>query len=132
MANTMAVFSKLEKFDGKGDLKSWLQKFNRCCTIAQKTEDDMMGRLIMLCLDGQALAIAEQLEYEKDGQQKFTEVKARLENVFDSNASREQKMADFESRTQLIDESEDKFMLSLVQCIGVQILRHRLENFRRP
>lgn len=113
--NTMAVFSKLEKFDGKGDLKSWFQKFNRCCTIAQKTEENIKGQLIMLCLSGQALAVAEQLEYERDGTQTYAQVKTRLESVFDSSAGREKRMIDFENRTQRADETEDEFMLSLVQ-----------------
>ena len=113
--NTMTVFSKLEKFNGKEDLKSWFQKFNRCCTIAQKTEEDIKGQLIMLCLSGQALAVAEQLEYECDGTQTYAQVKTRLESVFDSSAGRERRMIDFENRTQRADETEDEFMLSLVQ-----------------
>ena len=113
--NTMAVFSKLEKFNGKGDLKSWFQKFNRCCTIAQKTEDDIKGQVIMLCLEGQALAVAEQLEYERDGLQTFNNVKTRLESVFDTSAGRELRMQEFENRMQRVDESEDEFMLELVQ-----------------
>ena len=111
----MAVFSKLEKFDGTGDLKSWLQKFNRCCLIAGKTENEIKGKLVMLSLSGQALAVAEQLEYERDGEQTFPQVRLRLESVFDTSAGREQKMMEFETRIQNVDESVDEFMLSLVQ-----------------
>ena len=35
-----------------------------------------------MCLSGQALAVAEQLEEEKRTQQKFSELKVRLESVF--------------------------------------------------
>ena len=85
--NVMAVFNKLEKFTGSGDLASWLKKFNRCCVIAQKEEDEMKGQLIMLCLTGQALAVAEQLEQERDGAQTYEQVKHRLETIFDTTAS---------------------------------------------
>ena len=54
MANFMSVFNKLEKFDGKDDLASWMQKFNRYCAIANKNGDDEKGQIIMLCLSGQA------------------------------------------------------------------------------
>ena len=62
----MSVFNKLAKFDGTGDFKSWLQKFNRCCVITNKVEEEIKGQLILLCLEGQALAIGEQLEYERE------------------------------------------------------------------
>ena len=115
-SGTMAVFNKLEKYNGSNiDLKSWLQKFNRCCRIANKVEEEIKGQLILLCLDGQALAVAEQLEYEREGEQTFEQVKNRLESVFDTSAGREQKMIVFENRIQQVNESEDKFMLELVQ-----------------
>ena len=113
-SNFMAVFNKLEKFDGKDDLATWLQKFERYCAIAQKN-DDAKGQIIMLCLTGQALAVVEQLEHEREGHQTFTQVRARLETVFDTVSSRERRMSEFENRTQRLDESEDEFMLSLVQ-----------------
>ena len=111
----MSVFNKLAKFDGTGDFKSWLQKFNRCCIITNKVEEEIKGQLILLCLEGQALAIGEQLEYEREGAQTFTEVKDRLDGVFDTSAGRETKMIAFENRTQHVGESEDAFMLELVQ-----------------
>ena len=114
-SNLMALFSKLEKYNGSEDLSSWLQKFNRCCMIADKNDDVIKGQLIMLCLSGQALAVAEQLEQERQGAQTFAQVRLRLESVFLTTARREQKMTEFESRIQKAGESEDEFMLSLVQ-----------------
>ena len=114
-SNFMSVFNSLPKFDGKENLASWLTRFNRCCAVTQKQEEGVKGQIIMLCLTGQALAVAEQLEQERDGTQTFAQVQARLESVFDTVASRERTMCEFESRIQKVDESEDEFMLSLVQ-----------------
>ena len=91
-SNNLSIFNTLKKYDGTSDLKSWLQKFNRCCVLANKIEEEIKGKLILLCLDRQALAVAEQLEYERNGEQTFTHVKNRLENVFDTSASRERTM----------------------------------------
>ena len=113
--NFMSVFANLEKYDGSTDLCTWLQKFNRRCSIAQKMEDDVRGKLIMLCLTGQALAVAEQLEHERNGEQTYEHVRVRLESVFDSSAKREQQMDLFEKRMLLVGESVDQFMLALVQ-----------------
>ena len=120
MANSKGfngVFSKVEKFDGKGDVDftSWLRSFDRCCTISQKEDALVKGQLLMLCLSGQALAVAEQLEAEKKTQQKYEEIKTRLESVFQTIATKEVKMVEFENRIQRIEESEDEFMLSLVK-----------------
>ena len=110
-----SLFNKVEKFDGKldSDLSTWLRTFERCCTIAGKDDDLVKGQLLMLCLAGQALAVAEQLEEEKNAQQKFSEIKARLETVFTTVSTREAKMVEFENRIQRIGESEDEFMLQL-------------------
>ena len=62
----MAIFTKLEKYDGTEDLTSWFKKFERCCTLANKNEDNVKGQLVMLCLSGQALAATEQLDAERD------------------------------------------------------------------
>ena len=110
-----SVFNRVEKFDGKADLASWLRSFERCCTISKHNDDLIKGQLLMLCLDGQALAVAEHLETEKGAQQKFTEIKARLELVFSTVAIKEAKMVEFEHRIQRIEESEDEFMLALVK-----------------
>ena len=117
MAGTgfMSVFNSLEKFNGTGDLKTWLTRFRRCCRVTNKNEDDVKGQLVLLCLEGQALAVAEQLETERDGAQTFAQVVERLENVFDTAAIREQTMQLFEKCTQKVTDTEDEFMLTLVQ-----------------
>ena len=51
----------------------------------------------MLCLSGQALAVAEQLEEEHAPQQTLTALKGRLETVFHTTASKEAKMVEFEN-----------------------------------
>ena len=80
------------------------------------TKNDLVkGQLFMLCLGGQALAVAEQLEEVKHAQQKFSELKAHLEVVFITTANKESKMVEFENRFQRIEESEDEFMLNLVK-----------------
>ena len=84
------------------------------CTIAQKT-DLVKGQLLMLCLGGHALAVAEQVEEDKNAQQKSSELKAHLEAVFNTTANKESKMVEFENRFQWIEESEDEFMLNLVK-----------------
>ena len=111
------VFNRIEKFDGKNDtdFASWLRTFERACTISQKRDDLVKGQLLMLCVTGQALAVAEQLEEEKKAQQSFTELKARLESVFNTTASKESKMVEFENRIQRVEEGDDEFMLSLVK-----------------
>ena len=115
----MAIFGKLEKYNGSEDLATWLQKFNRCCAIADKMEDNVRGKLIMLCLTGQPLAVAEQLEHERQGEQTYDQVRIRLESVFESSAKREQRMEAFEKRILLAGESVDQFMLALVQDLEV-------------
>ena len=112
-----SIFNKMEKIEGNGevDFASWLRSFDRCCTIAQKDDDLVKGQILMLCLSGQALAIAEQLEQEKQAQQKFSELKPKLESVFTTESIREASMVKFENRIQQIQESEDEFMLSLVK-----------------
>ena len=111
------VFNKIEKFSGRGDrdFASWLRTFDRACIIGQKSDDLVKGQLLMLCLTGQAIAVAEQLEEEKKTPQKYSELKTRLESVFNTTASREAKMVEFENRIQRLEESEDEFMLSLVK-----------------
>ena len=69
----------------------------------------------MLCLSGQALAVAEQLEEEKKAQQKYSEIKTQLESVFETVATKESRMVEFENRIQHIEESADEFMLSLIK-----------------
>ena len=52
------LFANLEKFTGSNlDLVAWLRQFDRCCVVANKTEDAIKGQLLMLCVTGQAKAI---------------------------------------------------------------------------
>ena len=115
MASFMSIFNTLQKFPGEGDLATWLEKFNNCCALANKEEDDVKGKLVILCLTGQALAVVEQLSNELEGAQTLAQVRARLESVFDTPATREQKMVLFDNRVLKVDESLDEFMLDLVQ-----------------
>ena len=57
------VFTKLERFTGNNgsDLTTWIRNFERCCVIANKTDDLVKGQLMMLCVEGQALAVLEDL-----------------------------------------------------------------------
>ena len=111
------VFTKLERFTGNNgsDLTTWIRNFERCCVIANKTDDLVKGQLMMLCVEGQALAVLEDLEERKKTPQKFTEIVTKLRSVFDTTATREAKMAAFEVRLQHLEESEDEFMLDLVK-----------------
>ena len=111
------IFNRIDKFSGNGetDFSSWLRTFDRACTIAQKTDDLVKGQIMMTCLTGQAMAAAENLELRKSAQQKYSELKTELESVFNSAASREARMIEFDNRIQRVNESEDEFMLSLVR-----------------
>ena len=115
--SNISIFQKLEKYSGElsNDLPSWLRGFERCCVIAGKTEDLVKGQLLLLCLSGRALAVAEGLEEEKGTPQNFTELKAKLEAVFNSAADKELKQEEFEKRHMKIDETEEEFMLDLVK-----------------
>ena len=116
----IGIFQKLEKFSGKNsdDFSSWLRGFERCCVIAGKSGDDqdlVKGQLLMLCLCGQALAIADRFEQAKKTPQKFTDLKEKLETVFNSDADKEFKQEEFERRRLQLNETEDEFMLSLIK-----------------
>ena len=66
--SSISIFQKLEKFSvqNSDDLSSWLRGFQRCCVISGKSDDELVkDQLFMLCLCGQALAVAERLEEEK-------------------------------------------------------------------
>ena len=111
------IFSKIEKFSGQPneDLTSWLRGFKRCCTITGKDDDLVQGQLLMLCLSGQALAVAERLEQTKSAQQKYTELETHLTSVFKSAADKELKQQQFDKRHAELDETDDEFMLELVK-----------------
>ena len=65
-------------------------------------------------LTGQALADAEQLEDEKKTAQKYSALKEPLGAVFDTAAEREAKQTEFENCILNINETEDKYMLTLI------------------
>lgn len=115
----LSIFQKLEKFSGQcnnDDLSSWIRKFERCCVIAGKSGDDLVkGQLMMLSLSGQALAVAERFEEEKNTAQNFTAIKGKLETVFNSDADKQCKQEEFEKRHLRIDETEEELMLALVK-----------------
>ena len=116
MASAMnIVFNKLEKYDGQKDLTEWFRNFERCCLVANKTDDTVKGQLLMLFVEGQAKAVLEELEELKAEPQTLTSCKERLKTVFDTVAIREDKMALFETRTQQLGESEVEFMLALLR-----------------
>ena len=117
MSSFNIIFSKLEKFTGDGnvDLHQWLRNFDRCCVIAEKSEDLVVGQILMLCVDGRAKAVLDQFEEEKSTPKKYSELKKQLTAVFDSEAGREAHMTAFERCIQKIDESEEEFMTHLLQ-----------------
>ena len=119
MANTGLgiLFTKLGKFDA-GDsvaLKSWLKKFDRCCGVANKVEQNVKGQLLMLFVEGRAQAILEAYEEQEGLAQTYDALVAVLEAQFSTVASRELNMATFERREQNINESEEEFMLDLLK-----------------
>eukprot|EP00794_Sanderia_malayensis_P005772 gene5772-6477_t len=111
------VFSNLEKFTGNGNinLNQWLKSFERCCVIADKKDDLVLGQILMLCVDGRAKACLDQFEDAKDEPQKLSVLKKQLQEIFDSASDREAKMSDFEQRIQRVNKSEEEFMTSLLQ-----------------
>ena len=112
------LFTKLEKFSDTDstDLVTWIRNFERCCIIAGKTDDMVKGQLLMLFVEGKAKAILEELEESNGGDpQTFSTCKTALEGVFDTVASREAKMAAFETRVMQIQETEEEFMLELTK-----------------
>ena len=115
--SSYSIFSKIEKFSGQPneDLTSWLRGFQRCCTITGKDDDLVQGQLLMLCLSGQALAVAERLEETKAAQQKYTELETHLKSVFKSDADKEIKQQQFDKRHAELNETDDEFMLELVK-----------------
>ena len=92
-SSQFAIFNKLDKFSGHSsmDMPSWLHSFECCCIIASESDDLAKGQLLMMCLTGQALAVAEQLKEEKKTAQKYSTLKERLEDVFNTAADCEAK-----------------------------------------
>ena len=110
MSSFSIIFSKLEKFTGDGhiDLRQWLRNFDRCCVIAEKSDDLVVGQILMLCVDGRAKAVLGQFEEEQGDPQKYSELKKQLNAVFDSDSDREAHMTAFERCVQRIGESEEE------------------------
>ena len=133
MAGLYVIFGKLEKFTGDGDvdLHQWLRSFERCCLIAEKTDDLVQGQLLMLCVDGRAKATLDQFEEEKKSAQKYSELKKRLSAVFDSATDHEAKMPEFERRIQKLDESEDELMTNLLQLFRAANPEAKTEEINR-
>ena len=102
-------------------MQTWFRNFERCFVIAQKNEDNVKAQLLMLRLSGQALAAAEQVEQDRNGEQTYAQIRARLDTVFNSVATMELKMVEFENRVQRVYETEDELMLALVKL-------HRVAN----
>ena len=115
--NNISIFQKVEKYSGElsDDLTSWLRGFERCCVIAGKTEDLVKGQLLLLCLTGRALAVAEGLEEQEGAQQTFTQITTKLKAVFESEADKELKQEEFNKRHMKIEETEEEFMGDLVR-----------------
>ena len=116
-SSNISIFTKLDKYCGQNneDLTCWFRGFERCCVIAGKNDDLVKGQLLMLCLCGQALAVAERLEEEQKTPQKYSELKTRLKAVFNSEAEKELKQIQFEKRHEEIHETDDEFMLELIK-----------------
>ena len=124
------LLTKLDKFDGTNtDLQSWLRNFERCCTIVgNSVEDELVkGQLLFLCLTGQAFAVVEQLEEEKKPNRSFQIWKKGLKVSFNQCT----KMAEFDQRIQLVTESEDEFILSLVKRCRTAIPTVSTEDINR-
>ena len=117
MSSCNIIFSKLEKFTGDGnvDLRQWLHNFDRCCVIAEKSDDLVVGQILMLCVDGRAKAFLDQFEEENGTPQQYSELKKQLDAVFDSDSDREAHMTTFEHCVQRIGESEEAFMTHLLK-----------------
>ena len=116
MSSSSIFFTKLAKYKGEinEDLETWLREFARCCLIANKTEADVKGQYLMLCVEGRAKAVLEKFEAEKAEPQKYDDLVAELKRVFNTTASREAKMMMFENRMMRIGETEEDFMLDLL------------------
>lgn len=110
-------FTKLRKFNGDitEDLNTWIREFERCCLIANKTDDLIKGQYLMLCVGGRAKAVLDDLEAEVGTAQTFTVLTEKLKTTFDSTSARESKMTMFEDRRQKLEETEEEFMLALLR-----------------
>ena len=80
------LFANLEKFNGSNaDLIPWLRQFDRCCVVANKTDENVKGQLLLICCTGQAKAILENFEEEQGTAQNYTALKGVLENHYNTH-----------------------------------------------
>ena len=116
MASSFIFFS-LEKFSDSNTttLTTWLGKFNRCCTVANKVDGDagnVKGQLLMLFVEDRAHAILAEYETAQGGvPQSYNNLVAKLNEHFDDVSTKEHAMLLFESRIKNVTESEEEFML---------------------
>ena len=124
----------MDKFTGLGpgpDLQAWLTNFEHCCTITEKIDNLIQGQLLMLSVEGRALAILERLKNEKGSQMKYSDLKKALKAVFDSPADREAHTTTFETRLQGLNETEEEFMLILVKLYKAANPKVKAEDLNR-
>ena len=113
---TNLFFNKLDKFNG--DLSAWIKNVQRCCIISNIIVDVVRRQLLMVCVDRRAKAILEDYEETVKAQDADAQIKAndyigKLKEIFQSDATKELNMSLFESRTQNVEETEEKFMYEL-------------------
>ena len=111
------IFTTLEKFsDGNAtQLHSFLARFDRCCTVANKADGQtpIKGQLLMLYVEGRARAALEEFELSQGEPQTYDALVAKLKEYFDNSSARQKSMMLFENRKQKLTESEEEFMLEL-------------------
>ena len=111
------IMGSLKKFsDGNAtELYNFLNKFDRCCAVANKVDGEVpvKGQLLMLHVEGRAEAALQEYELSQGAVQTYANLRAKLIEYFDSTSSREKSMKLFENRKQKLTESEEEYMLDL-------------------
>ena len=90
--NLHIFFTSLGRFDGSDNqnMKSWFRLFDECCIRAGQGKDDIVkGRLLMLCLSGEALKVVEKMEEDCKEQQTYTSLMNQLLHVFNQSDGQE-------------------------------------------
>ena len=112
-------FGTLKPFtDGNGaQLNTFLSKFNRCCVVTNKVDGatPVKGQLLMMHVGGRAQAALDEFELTQGEPQTYDALVAKLKEFFDSNAARESSSNLFDARTKKLTETEEEFMLDLLQ-----------------
>ena len=116
-SSSNVFFTKLQKYKGdiNEDLSTWIREFDRCCVIANKTDDLVKGQYLMFCVCGRAKAVLEDFEAGRGAAQTYTNLIMKLKTTFESTSARESKMSMFEDRRQNLGETEEAFMLDLLR-----------------